>query len=109
MSPEITGNDCQTANRSKSLDFHKYPPHPSLLYHTHLCHEFTAKYDVESVIGWGGFGTVRKVKSKEYETLSLACKFILKSKVSPLRIDASTNLPLEVIILKKVSCINLKT
>ena len=52
----------------------------------------------------GGFGTVTKVRRKgSYESMSLACKFIPKSKVSNLRLEAGTKIPMEVMFLQKVT------
>ena len=77
---------------------------PNLLFLSILNAEFTAKYDIQCLIGWGGFGTVTKVRRKgSGESMSLACKFIPKSKVSNLRLEAGTKIPMEVMFLQKVT------
>lgn len=86
----------QTPHKNNNLN----PPTPI---YPPLDSDFTRKYDIEFLIGWGGFGTVAKVKSKENVILSLACKFIPKSKVSSINLEPGTNVPKEVIVLKNVA------
>lgn len=94
---DIYNQNTVTLNPTK---FNTLNPHIPIFPPLHS--DFTRKYDIDFLIGWGGFGTVAKVKSKENDALSLACKFIPKSKLSSLNLEPGTDVPKEVIILKNV-------
>lgn len=97
MRPEPNSISCEIDKKYKVMY------NPLLLHAPNLSSEFTDKYNIEFIIGWGGFGTVAKVKNKEGDALSLACKFIPKAKVSQVNMDPDSTVPREVAVLKNVS------
>jgi hypothetical protein len=106
MSPEVTyaslfGNK---KTKVKSLVLPDPNLHTDTLHLPNLSVEFTLKYHIVFIIGWGGFGIVAKVTSAA-SPKSLACKFIPKCKVSSQSLVPGTNFPREVEILKNV-CAN---
>ena len=87
--------------KSQTLQNRQKACYSDLIFLSTLSLEFTAKYDINCPLGWGGFGFVTKITSKITDTnVELACKFIPRRKLNVHHQGLIDGIPLEAILLK---------